>query len=294
MRAGRRGCRAVLAGGGVPVVPARAVPVGAVAAGRGCAAAVAVALLAVGLLGLARLGARRPAVGGGARPAAGLGGAVSAAGPAARRPRRSGSRRGGWRRGGCRAGRASASGVVSGPPLAPPLIGCLEGGGRGGHAAGAVGAAASSWPSERGAGGAARAADLAGGDGGDEVALAHAAGAGDAQLGRQALQLGQQHPGQAVAAAAGAARRPRSGRCLARAGGVLRAGHGEVGGFAHVQVLPCGDLRVPAQGVPRSVRSGPEAGAREERVEKCGADQRRREIVCFGPARGSPEWAATP
>jgi hypothetical protein len=29
-------------------------------------------------------------------------------------------------------------------------------------------------------------------------------------------------------------------------------------------------------------------------VENCEADQRRREIVCFGPARGSPEWAATP
>ena len=72
-------------------------------------------------------------------------------------------------------------------------------------------------------------------------------------------------------------------------------GHAEVGGFTHVQVLPCGDLRLPAQGSPAPWRSGPEAGTHEGTGRKiCEADQRRREIICFGPARGSPEWAATP
>ena len=198
------------------------------------------------------------------------------------RPRRTANRPAGGRRGGRRVRRALGGAgrrPVSGPPLAPPLTGPSSGpplapplprassGASRRRRARRRGAGAPLRRRGRPAG--ADAAHLTGGDGGDEVALAHPAGAGDAQLAREALQLGQQHPGQAVAAAPGAARRPRSGRCLGRAGGVLRAGLDEVGGFTHVQVLPCGDLRVPAQGVPRSP-CGParRRERRRERVEK--------------------------
>ena len=59
--------------------------------------------------------------------------------------------------------------------------------------------------------------------------------------------------------------------------------------------FPAVNLRVPAQGVPRPSGVRPGGGDTEgDGSKKCEADQRRREIVCFGPARGSPEWAATP
>ena len=76
-------------------------------------------------------------------------------------------------------------------------------------------------------------------------------------------------------------------------GSILRAGRDEVGGFTHVQVLPCGDLRVPAQGVHRSgVDPGMRRGRRQERVENVGRISGG--IAGFGLTRGSPEWAATP
>ena len=79
---------------------------------------------------------------------------------------------------------------------------------------------------------------------------------------------------------------PRSGRR------VLRAGRAEVGGFTHVQVFRR-DLAYQRR-VARPRQARPGDGAQQGTGgEFCEADQRRREIVFFGPARGSPEWAAT-
>jgi hypothetical protein len=119
------------------------------------------------------------------------------------------------------------------------------------HPAGDGGVAARGGDGGRSGGRAVGPAHLPLGDGGDQVALAHPRGTGDAQFGGQALQLGQQHPGQPTAATAGTGSRSGGGSCLVGRGGVTRAVD-EVGGLAHVQVLPCGDLRLPAQGVTRS------------------------------------------
>src|SRR3712207_669750 len=105
--------------------------------------------------------------------------------------------------------------------------------------------------------------------------------------------LFRSHAGEPAAAATGAARRPRSGRCLVGAC-ALRRGD-EVGGLAHVQVLPCGDLRLPAQGVIRPLRPIFERTARDAGSSGCGALLRRRTSDRLQrPARGSPDWAATP
>src|SRR3712207_7428400 len=69
------------------------------------------------------------------------------------------------------------------------------------------------------------------------------------------------------------ARGAGGGRSLAR-GALGGAGGREVGGFAHVQVLPCGGLRLPAQEVTRRL-------ARPARSEEHTSElQSRQYLVC--------------